>query len=89
MIEKTSTMKQITNNQDTNWNLYENENGFLYSIAIKEGCTSTTYGNIKHLISIIYKYNAYKISDFTEYGLSLIDQYLKDRRYTRKDLFQS
>ncbi len=83
-------MIQITKNQDTNWNICQNSMGYFESIAIKEGCENTYFcRDIKYIISLIYKYDAFKISDFTEYGLSLIDEYLTKRNYTRENLFKS
>lgn len=80
--------KQITNNQDSNWNIWQDENSIFQSIAIKEGCNNTYFCHkINYIIGLIYKYKAFKISDFTEYGTSLIDEYLTQSRFTRQDLF--
>lgn len=82
-------MIQITKNQDSNWNILQNENGTFYSIAIKEGCEDAYFcKDIRYIISLIYKYSAFKIQDFTEYGLQLIDEYLQNSRFTRQDLFK-
>ena len=90
MLFDKSKMKQITKNQDSNWNIFQDERGIFYSIATKQGCDSTIFcGNIKHIIKIIYKYNAFKPSDFTEYGINLIDEYLQARKYKRSDLFKN
>lgn len=86
-------LKQITATNN-NWNLwYDTESKYIWSIAIPEakndGCSDTTYGSIKHLISIIYNYGVYKQSDFTAYGWNLILDYLKETRYTVADLMPS
>ena len=87
-MTSTNSMKQITNNSDTNWNIYQDEDGIFQSIAIKEGCNNTYFcSNIKYIISLIYKYKAYKISDFTEYGMQLIKEHL-NHYYTLSDLFK-
>ena len=52
-------MIQLTNEQGkSNWDLFADENGHIWSIAIVDGCGDTTFGNIDHLISVMYKYNA-------------------------------
>ena len=82
-------MKQITKNQDTNWNIFQDENGIFRSIAIKAGCNDSHFcSNIKHIIALIYNYKAFQKSDFTEYGYSLILEYLNKTGYTENDLFK-
>lgn len=82
------TLNQVTKGNSP-WHLYENENGYLYSVAVKEGYGNSSYGNFVHLISIMYKYGGYKKEDFTEYGWQLIVDYLKTYNFKESDLFKS
>ncbi len=79
--------KQVTKEQDSNWNIYQDEKGIFHSIAIKPGCQNSYFGDLKHIVSLIYNYKSFKKEDFTEYGYSLIMEYLNKRGYTENDLF--
>jgi len=86
-------VKQITNIKIGNWNIFLDDKGWFWSITKKgekyKGCKDSFFcSDIKYIISVIYKYNSFKIEDFTEYGLSLIDAYLKEHNCTRIDLFK-
>jgi hypothetical protein len=82
-------MKQITKNTDTNWNIYQDEKGYFYSKAIKEGCQDTFFcSNINYIIGLIYNYKSFKKEDFTEYGYSLILNYLNEMKFTEEQLFK-
>ena len=74
----TQNMVQLTQNKDKNWDIYldEKEN-YCYSVAIVNGCHDSCYGNFKHFIAMIWKYNAEKKEDLTEKGLQLVKEYTK------------
>ncbi len=84
----TTSMIKVTNTPDHNWSLYFDGKS-LWSIANKpeEGTQNSWFGNIRHVISIIYKYGSYKINDFTAAGLQLIINDITPRGYTLNDLF--
>lgn len=85
----TTNMQQVTCETDTNWNIYCDSRRVMYAVAVRDGCKDSYFGDIKHIIGLIYDYNSFKESDFTIYGMSLIDGYLEKHGYKHSDLFKN
>lgn len=82
-------MIRITKTQN-NHDIFLNESGYFEAIANNPQCKNTVFcSKINYIIGLIYKYKAYKVEDFTEYGIQLIDRYLQEGKYTRQDLFKT
>ena len=82
-------MIRITKTQN-NHDIYLNNSGYFESIANNPQCQNTVFcSKINYIISLIYNYSIYKLEDFTEYGIKLIDKYLQERKYSRNDLFKT
>ena len=61
---------------------------YLYSVATNPQCQSSTYGTLKHLVSIIYKYGGIARNQFTPAGMECLRDYLTPMGYTLSDLFK-
>lgn len=69
-----------------NWDIYDTGTCFA-AIAKVDGCEDSYFGDINHVIKLIFKYKSYSIDEFTPYGLRLLYKTLKRRGYHLRDLF--
>lgn len=68
-------MIKITTGEDSNWALYlKEESGAIYSVAVVEGCNTSTFGNTHHLAKVC-RMGYYKENNFTKEGLEILKKY--------------
>ena len=68
----TEKMVKITTGKDSNWALYlKEESDAIYSVAVVEGCNTSTFGNVHHLAKLC-RMDYYKKDNFTKEGLEIL-----------------
>ena len=76
--EQLKNMKQVTIERNSNWEIYhDTQYDMFLSVAIVEGASDSTFcKNIDYIVKLIQTYKSFKKSDFTSYGLKLINEYI-------------
>lgn len=80
--EELKNMKRVTKGENSNWAIfYDTQYDRFLSVAIVEGASDTTFcNNISYIIHLIQSYKSFKKSDFTDYGLQLINDYINKKK---------
>ena len=79
---------RLVHDDGGNWYLCINDTGALYYIAKENsGCNSGYFGDMKHLLNLLLKYKNYKKENFTDYGIELLNDSIKNSFITLDSLF--